>query len=195
MFIDKLDEPGLTYKILKILRKLNELLPGLVKDQFFNNLKFPDALVKYLEKTKLEDLAGDAFILLINIFDDNTTPDLISVEFINKLMSSLDYIQDEGTLHSLVSILVCLLPNFEKQGEENLILKEFLSKEDFYREKLIYITNRGDMYRLDRCCKCLNMMLSKPEIASYYFNTNDLSLILDIMLREATTNPSNKTRV
>jgi len=71
MFIDKVDQPLLCTKILKILRKLNEHLPDLVCDQFFNNRKFPETIVKYLSVTKLEDLAGDAFLLLINIFDDN----------------------------------------------------------------------------------------------------------------------------
>jgi len=31
-----------------------------------------------MEETKLEDLAGDAFILFINIFDEETTPKFIS---------------------------------------------------------------------------------------------------------------------
>jgi len=28
--------------------------------------------VNYLEKTELEDLAGDAFILLVNVFDEKS---------------------------------------------------------------------------------------------------------------------------
>ena len=110
-------------------------------------------------------MAGDAFILLINIFDENTTPQYISNEFVAKLTSSLEFIQDESTLHSLISILVCLLPVFEKKSsdpddiDQNPILKEFVTKEDLYREKLLYLTNRGSLYRLDKCCKTLNIML------------------------------------
>jgi hypothetical protein len=50
-------------------------------------------------------------------------------------MSSLEYIEDESTLHSLISILVCLLPLFEKRSEDpddikkNPILNEFVEKE------------------------------------------------------------------
>jgi len=33
---------------------------------------FPPALVKYLESTELKDLAGDAFILLVNLFDEKS---------------------------------------------------------------------------------------------------------------------------
>lgn len=36
------------------------------------NTKFPEAIMRYLENTKLEDLAGDAFILLVNVFNDNS---------------------------------------------------------------------------------------------------------------------------
>ena len=116
-------------------------------------------------------------------------------------MESLEYIEDESTLNSLVSILVCLLPVLEKKSsdttiiENNAILHEFVKKESYFREKLIFLTNRGAYYRLDKCCKVLNIILKKEELANFYFNTNDLNLIMDIMLREALTNPSSKTRV
>lgn len=146
-------------------------------------------------------MAGDAFILLINIFDEDTTPQYISIDFVSKLTSSLDYIQDESTLHSLISILVCLLPVFEKKSEDpddytqNPILKEFVDKDELYREKLLYLTNRGSTYRLDKCCKTLNIMLKKDKIAEDYFNKNDLNLLMDILLREVLTNSQSKTRV
>jgi len=109
-------------------------------------------------------MSGDAFILLINIFDENTTPDLISIEFINKLTGSLKYIEDEATLDSLISILVCLLPVFEKKNEDdNPIMKEFMDNEDLYREKLIHLTNQGSIYRLDKCCKTINIIISKED--------------------------------
>ena len=66
MFIDQVEDPSITLKILKVLRKLNEHLPETVGDQFFSNLKFPEAVVKYLELTPLEQIVGDAFILFIN---------------------------------------------------------------------------------------------------------------------------------
>ena len=187
-------------KILKILRKLNEHLPVLVGKCFFANNKLPNALLLYIESTKFEDLAGDSFILLINVFDQ-LKPENVSTQFLNKLESALEFIEDENTLHSLVSILVCLLPYFEEISPDpsdiskNPILLEFVKKEVFYREKLIYITNRGTQYRLDKCAMTLNIMLSKPDLASYYFNINDINLILDILLREVATNTQGKTRV
>jgi len=38
--------------------------------QLSANMNFPVALIHYLSTTELKDLAGDAFILLVNIFDD-----------------------------------------------------------------------------------------------------------------------------
>lgn len=49
---------------------MNEHLSGLVLSQLSANKFFPSCLVKYLEETELEDLSGDALILLVNIFDD-----------------------------------------------------------------------------------------------------------------------------
>jgi hypothetical protein len=49
---------------------MNEHLTNLVLSQLSANKFFPSAMVKYLEETELEDLSGDALILLVNIFDD-----------------------------------------------------------------------------------------------------------------------------
>ena len=49
---------------------MNEHMAGIVLTQLSANRFFPGALVKYLEDTELEDLSGDALILLVNIFDD-----------------------------------------------------------------------------------------------------------------------------
>ena len=44
----------------------------MVIGQLVANKFFPPALVAYLTDTDLKDLAGDALILLVNIFDDNS---------------------------------------------------------------------------------------------------------------------------
>ncbi len=49
------------------------------------NQFFPGAIVKYLEKTDLKDLSGDALILLVNVFDDRTVS-AASDEFTQKLI-------------------------------------------------------------------------------------------------------------
>jgi hypothetical protein len=70
-------------------------------------------LVKYLEQTELKDIAGDAFILLVNLFNDKTVK-CATTSFVQKIIDSIPFIVDESTLHALISILVCVLPYFEK---------------------------------------------------------------------------------
>jgi hypothetical protein len=73
----------------------------------------------------------------------------------------------------LIGVLVTLCADTDKKLRKegmindtdlikaNLILLEFLEKENFYREKLLYLTNRGDTYRLDKCLETANVILSK----------------------------------
>jgi len=44
----------------------------LVVRQLSGNIYFPGALVRYIETTDLKDMAGDAYIMLVNIFDDQS---------------------------------------------------------------------------------------------------------------------------
>ena len=57
---------------MMLLRKMNEHFSEIVLKQLVSNMQFPGAIVKYLEATKLEDLSGDALILLVNVFDERT---------------------------------------------------------------------------------------------------------------------------
>jgi len=100
---------------------------------------------------------------------------------------------------------MCLAPHYENQindteeiqkGEKNPIIKEFIQKESFYREKILHLANRSNQYNLEKCCETINIILgSREEISNYYFNLNDLNLIMDILLREVSTNQSSKTRI
>ena len=60
-------------------------------------------------------MAGDAFILLVNVFSDDTV-DSVSDQFINQLIQSMDYITEEGTLNALSSILVMICAAIEKKN-------------------------------------------------------------------------------
>ena len=83
-------------------------------EQFLNNRKFPGAIVKYLENTEIENMAGDAFVLLINVFNEDTV-DSVSVIFLQKIVTSMNFINDEQTLNALVSILVMLCAAIDKK--------------------------------------------------------------------------------
>lgn len=99
--------------------------------------------------------------MLVNIFDDESIK-VATPEFARKLIDALPFIVEESTVNALISILVVLLPHFEKTcPNDNLVLSEFISKkEDFYKEKLIYLTNRGSMYRLDKCMQTIAVLLT-----------------------------------
>jgi len=62
----------------------------------------------------LKDMAGDAFILLVNVFNDSTI-DFVSEKFIKQLISALEFITDINTQNALVSILVVICAAHEKK--------------------------------------------------------------------------------
>jgi|TARA_B110001450_G_C17556287_1_gene454790 hypothetical protein len=102
---------------------------------------------------------------------------------VSKVQESLSYIEDDDTLYSLISILVCLVPIYELKSSDptditkNPVLNDFVNKEgdreEMYREKVIAITNKGAFYRLDKCCETINIILNKDSLKNYYFNGND----------------------
>jgi len=157
---------------------------------------FPPALVKYLESTELKDLAGDAFILLVNLFDEKSI-ESATPEFVQKLIDSIPFIVDENTLNALLSILVCVMPFFEKtMSYNNIVLNEFITqeKEDFYKDKLLYLTNRGSMYRLDKCMQTIGVLLSNYK-SERFFNENDIDIIVSVGLRELATPNAPRARI
>ena len=109
----------------------------------------------------------------------------------------MNHIQDDHTLNALISVLAQMCAAFEKKIQKealsvqdgngqktiNYAFLEFLNNENFYREKILYITNRGNVYRLDKCLETINILLTKPESRDF-FNINDLCYIIDICLNE-----------
>jgi hypothetical protein len=86
----------------------------LIVPQFLENAKFPEAIMQYLEMTEVKDLAGDAFVLLVNVYNDSSI-DKTSEAFVKKLIETMNYITDVPTLNALVSILVILCSAYEKK--------------------------------------------------------------------------------
>lgn len=52
--------------------------------------------MRYLEETELEDLSGDALILLVNIFDDQSVH-AVSDTFTQRLIDAMPFVVDEST--------------------------------------------------------------------------------------------------
>lgn len=62
----------------------------------------------------MKDLAGDAFVLLVNVFNDQSV-DKISDKAVKKLIDSMEHITDDHTTNALISILVILCAAQEKK--------------------------------------------------------------------------------
>ena len=62
----------------------------------------------------MKDMAGDAFILLVNVFNDQSI-EKTSEKFVKQLIDSMNFITDDQTINALVSILVILCSAYEKK--------------------------------------------------------------------------------
>ena len=71
-------------------------------------------IIQYLENTELKDMAGDAFVLLVNVFNDSTL-ERMSDKFVRQLIQALEFITDDNTINALVSILVVLCAVYERK--------------------------------------------------------------------------------
>ena len=107
----------------------------------------------------------------------------------------MPFIVDESTLHALISIFTVLLPWYEKtQPEDNPIIREFLDKEQIYKEKLLYLTIRGSMYRLDKSMQTITVLMTNEATKGKFFTDNDYDLIVDCGLRELESQNTSRAR-
>ena len=148
-----------------------------------------------MEETELKDLAGDALILLVNIFDD-TSVKVISNKFTTKLIDSMPFIVDEPTIDALVSIFTIICPYYEKvQPDDNLLIEEFKGERcEFYKQKLLYLANRGSAYRLDKAMQTVYVLLTNAKTVEF-FNENDIDIIIECALRELGEKNTSRSRV
>lgn len=89
----------------------------MVTPQFLDNQKFPEAIIQYLEGTELKDIAGDAFVLLVNVFNDQSI-DKMSDKFVKQLIDSMEFITDDHTTNALISILIMLCGAYERKAQK-----------------------------------------------------------------------------
>ena len=138
-----------------------------------------------MEETELKNLSSDSFILIVNIFDENSVNDATPA-FVKKIIDALPFIVDDGTLNALISILVCVCPTFEQRSsEDNPVTAEFVNpdKEQFYKEKLLFLANRGSVYRLEKCMETIGVLLQNKKTVEM-FNENDVDFVVDVAIRE-----------
>jgi hypothetical protein len=61
-----------------------------------------------------------------------------------------------------------------------------VEKYDFYNEKLLYLANRGSMFRLDAIMQTIDVMMKNKKCEGF-FNENDMDIIVTAGLRELET--------
>ena len=175
---------------------MNQHIGSMVIGQLVANKFFPPALVEYLTNTELKDLAGDAIILLVNIFDDNSVK-AINNQFTQKLIDAMPYVVDEPTVEALVSIFTIICPYYEKtQPDDNIMLKEFTGeREDFYKKQLLHMVNRGSTYRLDKAMETIIVLMTNEKTKANYLNETDIDSVVNVGLRELTEENTSRSRV
>ena len=143
----------------------------------------------------MKDLAGDALIMLVNIFDDHSVK-VISNKFTQKLIDSMPFIVDEPTQDALVSIFTVICPYYEKvQPEDNLMIEEFIGERcEYYKQKLMYLANRGAAYRLDKAMQTVHVLLTNAKTLEF-FNENDIDIIIECGMRELGEKNTSRSRV
>lgn len=73
-------------------------------------------------------------------------------------------------------------------------MNEFLDKEQIYKEKLLYLTIRGSMYRLDKSMQTISVLMTNDSSKGRFFSDNDYDLIIDCCLRELESKNTARTR-
>ena len=76
----------------------------------------------------------------------------------------------------------------------NIVLKDFLGNESFYRHKILELANRSGASRFDKCMGICKHFMVKPECKNF-FNNNDMNLLLDICVVEVQRQKSEKVRI
>ena len=110
----------------------------------------------------------------------------------------MQYISDDSMLNAVLSLLTIIMPYLEKnKPKDNIILDKFLEpdNETFFKEKVLYLINRGSIYRLDKAMETAAILLTNEKCAETFFNENEIDLMVDVALRELNKPNSVNTRV
>ena len=153
------------------------------------NTSFPKAISQYLTQTKIDDLEGDGFILLIEIFQTSTFKDIATDEFINALFNSLEHIKEEKVFLAIVNILVSISYD-QGAPETNLVLKYCANHPHsrYFAESTLILLNKGKSEFLLKCLKFVSDVFAFDKTRDDFFYSNDLFTLLDIILREFVNN-------
>ena len=89
---------------------LNQHVSKVGMPQLMANMYFPGAMVDYIISIDLKELTGDALIILVNIFDDQSVS-AATEPFLRKIMEAMPFITEEAMLNAIIGLLTIILPH------------------------------------------------------------------------------------
>ncbi|KAL4453071.1 hypothetical protein ABPG74_015302 [Tetrahymena malaccensis] len=191
-FMEQFEDIQKANSILIALKKLNEFAPDQVLPQMRENEKFPIAISQYIIKTqKLEDLVGEAFLLLIDIFQVSSFKSVTNQAFIERLFDMLQIINDEETFHAIIKIFINISYEY-KNPKENLVIKVASSHQysRYFSETIIKFLNKNED---DLIIKTLQFIEDIYIVQSDFFYSHDFNVLIDVCIREI--NNTNKENI
>lgn len=160
------------------------------------NENFPKAIVKYLTQTEINDLEGDGFVLLIEIFQASTFKAVANDDFINALFNSLEHIKEEKVFLSIVNILVSI--SYDQASPESNLVLRYCGQHPhsrYFAESVLILLNKGKSEYLLKCLKFVADVFTLEKTRDNFFYSNDLFTMLDIILREFVNNDDLATKL
>jgi hypothetical protein len=198
-FLDEMDKNLKdSNTILRALTKLFEFIPHVILPQLKSNAKFPFALTKYLTSTKLQDLEGGGFLLLVEIFSAQGFKDVANESFIRALLDSLAFIQDEKIYLSIINILMGVSqesPNIENDPVLNASSSH--ANQRFFSEYIVHALNKATTQQIIKILNFLIRVFAFQEIkmaGNQFFYTNDFKVLCDVIYRDVGNTNDEKTR-
>jgi hypothetical protein len=195
-FMENLNDIKFANSVLRCLQVLNIYVKQSTLPQMRENENFPKAISKYLTQTKIDNLEGDGFTLLVEIFQTSAFKDVATDDFINALFNSLEHIKEERVFLAIVNILVSISFNHDSL-EANLVLK-YCSQHPhsrYFAESVLILLNKGKLEFLTKCLKFISDVFAFDKTRDDFFYSNDLYTLLDIILREFINHDETETKL
>lgn len=157
------------------------------------NAELPVAISKYITQTKVKEMVGDGFVLLVDIFQSNSFKSVINQKFIKALIDDLEYISDEVTFNSIIFILISLSFDCPNLGENDVIkLLQNHPNQRFFQESLVQLINKSDNIIMHKCLKFVQDVFS---LQIQFFYSYDLKILIDILIRETSNLSDEEMRI
>jgi hypothetical protein len=161
------------------------------------NPKFAKAISEYIIKTPKENLSGDAFNLLADIYDSSNFKEVTTLEFVKALFNGLGIIQDEENFNAIVKILSQINFDFHSNNpEENIFLAVYKDHENsnILIESLLRIANHEekDKETVFRALRCFMDMMDVSQNCILY--SSDLESFINLAIQKLESTYTDELR-